>query len=101
MNEKLPVLAGIGIRALVESVCKQKRVRGTNLQQRIDGLATAGLLGAVEAKTLHRIRFLGNKAAHEMKQPTPEELSAGMDIAEHLLETVYLLPRKARALPAR
>lgn len=101
MNNNLPVLAGIGVRALVESVCKHKRVPGANLQQRIDGLAAAGLLGSSEAKTLHRIRFLGNKAAHEMKQPTTAELSAGMDIAEHLLDTVYLLPKKARKLPSR
>lgn len=101
MTDEISILAGIGIRALVESVCKHKRIKGKDLKQRIDGLAAAGLLGANEAKVLHRLRFPGNKAAHEMKEPTANELSAGLDIAEHLLVTVYVLSKKARQLPAR
>jgi hypothetical protein len=33
---KLPVLAGIGIRALIETVCKEKNASGDNLQKKID-----------------------------------------------------------------
>jgi hypothetical protein len=101
VNEELPILAGIGVRALVEAVCKHKRIKGGNLRDKIDGLAKVGLLGGTEAKILHRLRFLGNKAAHETKVPTSAELSAGLDIAEHLLTTVYLLAGKAMKLPSR
>jgi hypothetical protein len=97
----MSVLAGIGIRTLVESVCKHKRIKGRDLKQRIDGLAAAGILGSAEAKILHRLRFLGNKAAHEIKEPTDVELSAGMDVADHLLMTAYLLAQKAQKLPSR
>ena len=72
-------------------------MKGRNLQERIDALVHAGLLGADEAKILHKIRFLGNKAAHEMSAPSEVELSAAMDIAE-LLATVYVLPKTSRQL---
>jgi Domain of unknown function (DUF4145) len=100
INRSSPVLTGIGIRAFVESVCKHKRIKGATLKDRIDGLAKSGLLGAAEARVLHRLRFLGNKVAHEIKAGSAAELAAGMDVAEHLLTTVYLLPLKARRLPS-
>ncbi len=101
LNNGMSLLAGMGIRALVESVCKHKRIKGRNLKERIDGLADAGILGSTEAKHLHRLRFLGNKAAHEMKQPSRLELSSGLDVADHLLMTAYLLAEKAKRLPSR
>jgi hypothetical protein len=86
------VLAGIGIRALVEAVCAQKRAAGGNLEKKIDDLATRNVLTKSAAETLHRTRLLGNAAAHEVAPPNEEELEAAMDIAEQLLMNVYVLP---------
>lgn len=36
LNAPQPVLGGIGIRALAEAVCRQKRAKGKNLEKRID-----------------------------------------------------------------
>jgi hypothetical protein len=44
MNNDQPVLTGIGIRALVETVCKDRKTKGKNLAEQIDDLVTIGAL---------------------------------------------------------
>jgi hypothetical protein len=38
---------------------------------------------------------------HKAKAHTQEELSLAFDVVEHLLESVYLLPRRMKGLPNR
>jgi hypothetical protein len=95
MNNDQPVLAGIGIRALVETVCKDKQAHGKNLVQKIGSLVTLGVLTQDGATILHKIRTLGNNAAHEVKPHKPEQLGLALDVCEHLLQGVYLLPHHA------
>jgi hypothetical protein len=92
------ILAGIGIRALVEAVCAEKRAMGSNLEQRIDDLATKKVLTEEAAKVLHATRILGNRAAHEVVPPNDEQLEAAMDIAEQLLMNVFVLPKTGQRL---
>jgi len=98
---KLNILAGIGVRALTESICKEKGANGRSLKQKIDDLAKNGILTKDNAETLHRTRLLGNKAAHGISPSTEEELDIAMDIVENLLKTVYIIPEKALKLPER
>jgi hypothetical protein len=95
---QMQILGGIGIRALVESVCREKEAPGRNLDQQIDGL---GVLTQAGADILHGTRLLGNIAAHEQEPISPDLLNAAMDVAEHLLHTVYILPAIAANLPRR
>ncbi len=97
---KMQVLTGLGIRALVESVCKDKGARG-NLSAMIDELVGKGVLKAGEAAILHKLRFMGNQAAHEFEPHSDIVLNRAFDIVEHMLTTVYLLSLRARALPNR
>jgi len=96
MNNDQPVLTGIGLRALVETICKDKKASGGNLVEKIGSLVSLGVLTADGATILHRIRTLGNDAAHEVKPHTAEQLGIALDVCEHLLQGVYLLPRHAR-----
>ena len=89
-----PVLAGIGLRAIVETLCNDKNVPGPNLAKKIDALATQGLLTAQHCAILHKIRTLGNAAAHEVKPHPPKQLALAMNVVEHLLESVYIMPAK-------
>src|SRR5271170_6610460 len=50
--QNLAVLAGIGIRAIVETVCNEKRAPGRNLSKKIDGLVSLRLITNAEAKIL-------------------------------------------------
>jgi hypothetical protein len=100
-NSGQAVLAGVGIRAIVECVCKHKRVAGSDLRKKVDALGTAGFLSAAEVKLMHRLRYLGNRAAHEGNSPSREDLDAGLSITEHLLRAVYVAPKMGRGLPKK
>jgi hypothetical protein len=89
------VLAGIGMRAIVEAVCADKKAKGRGLQRKIDALVEQGLLTQDGATILHRIRTMGNLAAHEVQPHTETELRTGLDVVEHLLMGIYILKVKA------
>lgn len=93
------VLAGIGVRAIVEAVCKDRRASGTNLETRINELVALGLITNAGAEILHGLRFMGNAAAHEVKTHTTDELLTAITVVENLLQNVYILPILASKLP--
>jgi hypothetical protein len=98
LSNKAPILAAIGIRAVVEAVCKDKVCTGRNLESSIDLLVKKGHLAADQADFLHLQRFMGNAAAHEITPPEQSELNAALDIAENLLITLYVLPALAQTM---
>jgi len=94
-----PVLAGIGIRAIVETICKARSATGGNLKAQIDDLAAMGVITKDGATILHSLRFMGNSAAHEVKAHSRDELIIALDVAEYSLKGVYILPKLAEKLP--
>ena len=101
-NEQ-PILASIGMRALVQAVCSEKKAKGKDLAKQRDDLVAKKHLTPIGAATLHSIRHLGNFSAHEVEANTLSELSVAMDIVEHLLNEIYLLPAlfKLSKLPTK
>lgn len=94
------ILTGIGLRAIVEAVCKEKEA-GTEddiLQKRIDILVEKGLLSREGAKFLHELRFLGNDAAHEVLPHDLTTLLEALKIAENLLDNVFFMSQKAELI---
>ena len=98
LNAGAFTLAGGGLRAIVEAVCIHQKVQGKNLQQRIDHLASGGLLAKTQADLLHEERYIGNSALHEIAQPAQRDLEDGLQIVESLLSTIYIAPMKAERL---
>lgn len=96
---ELAIMAGFGIRAIVEAVCKNKAITGDNLKSKIDRLATDGHITQAGKDILHHLRFMGNAAAHEMKSHDASEMNAAFDVVEYLLQGVYVLPERAKRLP--
>jgi hypothetical protein len=92
MNAQLSVLTAIGMRALIEAICRDQGLKEQNLEKMIDGLATQGVLSSAQAQILHSHRFLGNIAAHEIVSAKPRELVAALEIAETVIRTIYILP---------
>ena len=88
------VLAGIGIRAIVETVCKDLQAEGDNLYQKINSLKEQSIVTAEGTDTLHKLRVLGNDAAHEVKAHDSRQLELAMRIIEHMLDGTYIIPRK-------
>jgi hypothetical protein len=98
LNNNALILAAIGLRSLIESVCLEQKTKANTLAKGIDELAASGLLSKKQAEFLHAHRFMGNVAAHEMVAPHPTELVAALDIAETLLKTIYVLPEVAEKM---
>lgn len=98
-NELL--LAGVGIRAIVEAVCKEAGLKTGNLKTKIDALKAKGIVTQDGADVLHSLRFIGNVAAHENKAHTPDELGTAFEVVDHLLLGTYVIPRRAKKLPKK
>lgn len=90
IDEGLPVLAGMGLRTLIEAICADQSANGRDLKGRIDDLAKKGVLAEKMADVLHAHRFLGNVAAHEVIAADEKELLVALDIAETVLKAIYL-----------
>lgn len=91
------ILAAIGLRALVEAVCQERKAKGSDLFKKIDSLVEQRVLTPAGARILHKIRTLGNAAAHEAKPHSEKQLALAMDIVEHMLKDVYILPKQAES----
>ena len=92
INSGLAVLTGMGIRAIVETVCKDKNANEKDLYEKINGLEKQGVLTKKDADILHKLRTLGNEAAHEVKPHNNTTLTLALDVIDHLLKGVYILP---------
>ncbi|WP_328639549.1 DUF4145 domain-containing protein [Streptomyces canus] len=80
-------LAGIGYRATVEQIVKERGAEGNNLYERITGLKTLGASEEI-VDAFHEARFVGNDAAHDALAYSAEEIA---DIAELINEAVLVL----------
>jgi hypothetical protein len=89
-------LAAVGLRAAVEAVVSDRHCKGENLRKKISKLG--GVLSAGDIHLLQTHRSLGNAAAHAMQTPSEDELAAALDVLDHLLKTLYELPRRAEDL---
>lgn len=110
-NNDSYILAAAGIRALVEGLCSHLGIKdgpvvkedGTvvrkgNLEGKIFGLSEKGYFTAAGAKFLHEHRFMGNDAVHALKRPRREDLYTAIDLIEHTIEAIFVLPAKAEEL---
>jgi hypothetical protein len=96
-NGKALILCAAGLRALLEGVCQDKRIKGRNLKAKIDGLQKI-LPNKNIIRNLHQFRFMGNDAAHELAPPKLTELALAIGIIQDLLNFVYELDYKASQL---
>lgn len=99
VQHDLSTLAGVGVRSIIEALCVDRDVKGRSLEVKIDKLKEQALLTSDGAEILHRIRLLGNAAAHKIKPPTTKQISAALKVIDHLLLGVYVLPKEALILP--
>lgn len=98
MNAGQTILAGLGIRVVLESVCVDLKAEGDNLFKKINNLLVMSAITKSDVSILHKLRSLGNIAAHEAKPSSPEQLDLAMNVLEHLLLGAYLHPRLANTV---
>jgi hypothetical protein len=88
------LLCTIGLRALIEGVCKNKGIEASNLEKKIDGLSTF-FRNETLVDSLHGFRFAGNDAAHDLEAMYPSEASDAMEVMEDLMNFLYDFDYKA------
>lgn len=94
-------LAGAGMRAIVEAICKDKGIDGKNLEIKINRLTSQGIITKNDRDRLHAIRFIGNDSIHILKNYKPEELRIAIDIIHGILNNLYVIEDKFLGLGVR
>ena len=84
----------LGLRALIEGVCKDKRIEGSNLEKRIDGLLKF-IPNQTLVDSLHAFRFAGNDAAHDLEAMSLSDATNAIEVMEDLLNFLYEFDYKA------
>lgn len=86
------ILAGVGLRMLVEGICLERKIAGKNLLEKIKNLHSANWLSANEVPILDKLRQIGNFSAHSIKGFSTTDLQYALEIVNHVLKTIYILP---------
>lgn len=112
-NMESYLLAAVGLRMLVEGICKDlgikegyiqddngdkkmlknstDEVKSKSLEGKINGLVEKNVVIQKQANILHQIRELGNSSAHELQIPEKRTVVLAIDILEKILEQIYEL----------
>lgn len=98
LNGFAGTFSGMGMRMIVEATCKHKKIAGRDLKAKIQTLYDTRKLSEDDFKVIDRIREIGNKSAHEIKAPNDGLLAAGLEAINHLLRSVYIVPKRTKAL---
>src|SRR5690606_15412486 len=67
LKSKCYLLAGAGLRAIIEAICLDQKITGKELAVKINNLTKSKLITEKDSYRLHSIRFLGNDSVHEME----------------------------------
>nr|WP_305777842.1 DUF4145 domain-containing protein [Pseudomonas sp. Hg5Tf] len=95
VENELFIVGGISIRALLESICSDAEAKGKRLVNKIDDLHARSLVTKEGVETLHAIRVLGNRAAHNATHHSREQLLLALEVIEHILIGIYIIPARA------
>ena len=87
------ILAGMGLRSLIEALCLQRKITGNNLKVKIENLFKEGYISKNEMPILQRLREMGNTTVHQIKKPSFIVLSNALSIINHTLKTIYVIPK--------
>jgi len=101
ISNDLLFLGGVGIRMIVEAVCKEKNAQGENLKDRINDFVDRQLISREEGAILQTLRVMGNDTVHDAIAHSAAHLAKALEVVEHLLRTVYILPEIGRTLPKK
>ncbi|SFS27668.1 DUF4145 domain-containing protein [Pseudomonas sp. NFACC42-2] len=96
IENDLSIIGGIGVRAILDAICKDVKASGKDLYKKIDDLHNKSLVTKEGVAALHKIRLLGNKSAHEAESHSREQLSLALEIVNYILVGTYVMPEKVK-----
>lgn len=95
-NERLFILAGIGVRSTIEAIAIDQGISIRGIQTKIQEMVRSNIITSDGAELLELIKDMGNKAVHEIKKHGRDELSLCIDIIEDVIRNLYILPNEAK-----
>ena len=98
MQHQSSLLAGVGLRMLIEAVCIEQKIPGRNLNLKIKNLLERGLISKNEFEVLNKLREIGNVSAHQIKGPSDSLLDAALFAINHLLRSIYVVHKRTKRL---
>lgn len=93
------LLAGAGLRAIIDAICIDKEIKGATLSEKIDNLALLGHIPITQRDFLHGLRLIGNDSIHGMEETPTKDLVEALKIVDTILNSLYILPVQSRKLP--
>lgn len=91
-------LATMGIRALIEHIMIKKVGDQGSFVKNLDALGAQGLISVSQEDILNAVLEAGHATIHRSYSPSTEDLHTCMDIAESIVESIYIHPNKASKL---
>lgn len=98
MQHQSSLLAGVGLRMLIEAVCIQQKIPGRKLNLKIKNLLERGFISKKEFEVLDKLREIGNVSAHQIKGPSDSLLEAALFAINHLLRSIYVVHKRTKRL---
>ncbi len=65
---------------------------------KIKNLKKEGLISENEYEVIDKLREIGNLSTHKLKRPSSSDLVAALEATNHLLRTIYVVPKRTRRL---
>ncbi|PSB58039.1 DUF4145 domain-containing protein [Chamaesiphon polymorphus] len=96
INNNQVILFGTGIRTILEAITQEQKTPGIDLNEKINNLVKQGLVTQKDVGALHDLRRIGNEATHSITPSSPKEIKVAMDVIEHLLQRIYILPHNVK-----
>ncbi|WP_246295165.1 DUF4145 domain-containing protein [Piscinibacter koreensis] len=101
LQNNLPSLAAMGVRALLEQIMISKVGDQGTFSKNMSAFESQGYVSSLQRKRLETILEAGHAAIHRSFAPNRSDVITLVDIAEHIVETVYLHERKVIELGKR
>jgi hypothetical protein len=101
LQNDLPALAVMGIRALLEGVMIAKVSDQGSFVQNIGEFERLGYVSKLQRSRLETILEAGHATIHRDYEPETDDVITALNVAEQIIETVYLYDDEIAALRAR
>lgn len=98
LNADLRALAAMGARSVLDLAMQDKVGDCGTFKDKLNEMLRQHLINSDEKDLLEAALDAGSAAAHRGHEPSAEELSSVMDIVEHILQAIYVLPEAAAKL---
>jgi hypothetical protein len=77
----------------LKAICNEQSIDGRTLYNRIEELHTKGFISKNEIPIIHKLREIGNTTVHEIRCLPMNKLQYALDIINHILKSIYVLPK--------